>query len=68
MIMIVIVHIQIMKAAISYETVLLVVHTLNIIENGKKKLWNVFTSNETNVGTPTNKDHEFILSGIFYHR
>ena len=38
-----------MKAAVCYEIVMLVEHTLNIIQN-PQKLWSVFTSNGTNLG------------------
>ena len=51
-----------MKAAIRYEIVMLVEHTLNIIRNPPKKLWSVFTSSGTKVVGARQYSFEFTFS------
>ena len=58
----VILRLQILKAALCYEIVMLVVHTLCIIENLIKNVRSVFTSSGTNVGGAIN-----IPSNLIFH-
>ena len=55
----IILRLQITKAVVCYEIVMLVVHTLNTIQNFVKKLWSIFTSNETSVGGARQYSFEF---------